>query len=171
MNELDFILSVGIPAVLVTIAIFTGRWIERAHLRSLAEREAAARDMTVTNLSRPPAGVSAQSAFLCVGSAVISVDYFRQMISRIRKFFGGRFDTVARVLDRGRREALLRMIEKARRGGATHVINVRLETSTIMRGEDESGGMSAEVVAYGTALRTAASTASPSTPPDTGSAP
>ena len=56
----------------------------------------------------------------------------------------------ASVIERGRREALLRMQESA--PGADLFINCRIETSTISNGEGKAVGC-AEVVAYATAIR------------------
>ena len=56
------------------------------------------------------------------------------------------------LLDRGRREAVLRMKDQARRAGAGSVFNVKLETVSIFKGRENSVG-SVEVLAYGTALR------------------
>ena len=53
------------------------------------------------------------------------------------------------LLDRARREAILRLKESC--SGATQVINLRIETSSISKGEGDSIG-SVEVLAYGTAL-------------------
>ena len=55
------------------------------------------------------------------------------------------------LLERGRREALLRMKEEARRLNATEIFNVKMETASISKGAGNSIG-SVEVYAYGTAL-------------------
>lgn len=58
------------------------------------------------------------------------------------------------LLERGRREALLRMKEDAIAWGAVQILNVHLETSSM---NDESsanaGTVALEVIAYGTAIR------------------
>ena len=56
-----------------------------------------------------------------------------------------------------RRLALVRMLQEAEHFGANAVCNVRFETSTINSGEarKKSGGV--ELIAYGTAFRTAGS--------------
>ena len=55
-------------------------------------------------------------------------------------------------MERGRREAILRMKEDARKAGYDAVINVRLETSRLA---DADGARTAgvEVIAYGTGLK------------------
>ena len=68
--------------------------------------------------------------------------------------WAGRIVVYESLLDRGRREALLRMKEQATAWGATQVINVRLETSNIGRSASGNSNMVAiEVMAYGTGIR------------------
>ncbi|MEM1369851.1 MAG: heavy metal-binding domain-containing protein [Cyanobacteria bacterium P01_H01_bin.15] len=56
------------------------------------------------------------------------------------------------MVDRGRREALLRMKAEAMEWGASQIVNVRFETSNI--GGQTGGGLAAvEIMAYGTAIR------------------
>lgn len=150
---IELILELGIPLLLLLLTFLTGMWVERSHRKSLAAREAASRDMVVTNLSRLPAGLRAQESFLCVGSVVMSVNYFQQFLVWLKKIFGGRLASVISAMDRGRREAVLRMIEEARARGAGYVLNVRLETGSIGGGESGRKGLCAEVIAYGTAVR------------------
>jgi uncharacterized protein YbjQ (UPF0145 family) len=88
-----------------------------------------------------------------VGSVVIAEDYFKRIAAGLRGLFGGRVTVYESLMDRGRREAVLRMKDEARRRGATMIFNVRFETSSLS--EDASGRsaiFSAEFIAYGTAL-------------------
>ena len=56
-------------------------------------------------------------------------------------------------MDRGRREAILRMKEAARARGAKSVFNVRFETASLSEAHAGARPMfSAEFIAYGTAL-------------------
>lgn len=57
------------------------------------------------------------------------------------------------LLDRGRREALLRMKEQAIEWGATQILNVRLETSSIWGAEGKQSVGNVEVIAYGTGIK------------------
>ena len=51
---------------------------------------------------------------LVTGECVISGDYFKNFVAGLKNLFGGRLTTFESVIDRGRREAILRMREKAR---------------------------------------------------------
>jgi len=107
----------------------------------------------VFNERREPADREFREAMLVVGSVVIAEDYFKRVAAGLRGFFGGHVAVYESLMDRGRREAMLRMKEAARRHGATMVLNVRFETSSLS--EESSGGspmFSAEFIAYGTAL-------------------
>jgi uncharacterized protein YbjQ (UPF0145 family) len=55
------------------------------------------------------------------------------------------------LVDRARREAILRMKEQAIERGAVVVTNVRIETSSISKGQGKAIG-SIEVLAYGTSV-------------------
>ena len=81
----------------------------------------------------------------------MSVDYFKRFLAALRNLFGGRVTSYESLLDRARRESLLRMKEKAAALGASMVFNVKYETASISKGAGNTIG-SIEVLAYGTAL-------------------
>ena len=130
-----------------------GRASERRHFRQLQEREAQLRDVLVFAERTPPPDREFREAALVVGSVVIAEDYFKRIAAALRGLVGGRVTVYESLMDRGRREAILRMKEEARRRGATLVFNVRFETSSL---SEDAGGrspmFSAEFIAYGTAL-------------------
>ena len=86
--------------------------------------------------------------FLVHGAVVVSADYFKTFIAGLRNLFGGRFRSYETLMERARREALLRLKADARRKGAKTVICVRFETTSISTG----WAPAMEVLAYGTAL-------------------
>ena len=85
------------------------------------------------------------------GNVVISIDFFKKFVSGLRNIVGGRMSSYETLIDRARREALLRMKEAAAAQGANYVFNVKMETSSISKGHKDSIG-SVEVLAYGTAI-------------------
>ena len=83
---------------------------------------------------------------------MVSSDYFKQFLSAWRLFFGGRLKSYETLLERARREAVLRMKAEAQAGNANAIFNVKLETSVIS--DQNSGGGAigtVEILAYGTA--------------------
>jgi uncharacterized protein YbjQ (UPF0145 family) len=93
------------------------------------------------------------SADLVQGSIVISVDYFKRFLAGLRAIFGGRIRSYEPLLDRARREALLRMTEDAVSRGFDAVVNVRLETARLASSRGNGKGTAGvEMLAFGTAL-------------------
>ena len=144
-------LNLWIPLALLVLGYGFGRLLERRHYRSIRAREQALRHVLALNTRRVPEGVVASGAQLVSGGVVISSDYFKTFVAGFRAFFGGRFRGYETLLERARREALLRLKEAAQAQGSTLVIGVRFESTTIAG----SSTPSVEVLAFGTALKTA----------------
>jgi uncharacterized protein YbjQ (UPF0145 family) len=142
------LIQLGIFVALVTVGFFAGSIVERRHYASIRARERAYADVLAFMVRFPPDRVSAQHAFLVHGTVVISSDYFKTFIAALRNLFGGRMRAYESLMERARREALLRLKAEARRRGAKLVVCVRFETTTIATG----WAPSMEVFAYGTAL-------------------
>lgn len=143
---------------LVGVGYFVGRKRERAHYQSIIDRELALVHLPSITSKLNLTNMNVTGCGLVTGIAVISPDYFKWVASQVKSFFGGRVSVYESLLDRARREAILRMKEDARRYGATQIINVRLETSSISGSKStnqNSGVQSVEVIAYGTAIRVA----------------
>lgn len=150
---MELLVQLGIFAALLLIGLVFGRLAESRHFRALQQREAELREVLVFNEKTPPADRQYRDAVLVVGSVVIAEDYFKRVAATLRSFFGGRMSVYESLMDRGRREAIVRMKAEARQRGATMIFNVRFETASLA--EDTSGQsplFSAEFIAYGTAL-------------------
>lgn len=136
---------------LLVVGVLAGRINERMHFRRLDQREGDLQDMLVNDCRRPPQGVIS-SLGLVTGEVVIGSDYFRTFVTRLRKLIGGELRGFESMMDRARREALVRMLEKARQRGANAVVNVRFETSNIGVMKKNHNAAMVELYAYGTAL-------------------
>ncbi|MFN2427175.1 MAG: YbjQ family protein [Candidatus Binatia bacterium] len=150
---MEWLIQVGFFAVLLAVGLIFGSRNEKRHYRRIEEQEALLRGILVFNERHLPPDMSIARGNLVVGSVVIGEDYFKRIAAALKGFFGGRLTVYESLMDRGRREAVIRMKEEARRLGATMVFNVRFETSSLS--EDTSGrraAFSAEFIAYGTAL-------------------
>jgi uncharacterized protein YbjQ (UPF0145 family) len=95
-------------------------------------------------------GEIAQSK-LVAGSVVISVDYFKRILAGLRAIVGGRIQSYETLLDRARREAVLRMKEQVR--STDMILNLRIETSSISKGRRQKSVGTVEALAYGTAIK------------------
>jgi uncharacterized protein YbjQ (UPF0145 family) len=148
--------ELAFPLLLLLGTYLIGSAVERAHYRDLRIREWRSRRLLTVNLRTPPKGWKITGAELVTGSVVISIDHFRRLLAGLRMLFGGRIPAYERLLDRARREAVLRMKEAAFERGCQAVINVRIETSKIASSRRNGEGTAgAEILAFGTALKLA----------------
>ena len=139
-----------ISLFLLVIGYFFGRHAEEKHYRHIEEREHVLLHFPCTNLKVPlQPERDVQRAELVSGNVVVSIDYFKQMLATLRGLVGGQVNAYETLVDRARREAVLRM--KATCLDADEIINLRLETSSISKGQQSQVG-SVEVLAYGTAI-------------------
>ena len=138
--------ELGFTALLLLIGVFFGTRAQKKHIANLTAREAALSHMVVTNLKTLPA--TGKPPILVTGSVVIAFDHFRRFIAGIVMLVGGRITMYEAMLDRARREALLRLLEQAHAAGSREVHNIRFEFSRV--GDTTKGG--AELLAYGTAV-------------------
>ncbi|ESQ08462.1 MAG: heavy metal-binding domain-containing protein [Thiohalocapsa sp. PB-PSB1] len=150
---LDLLLSFGLPLLLLVFAYLIGNLMELRHFRDLRAREQIAFGFPVLTFETLPADWKVHSSALVSGNVVVSIDYFKRVIAGLRGLVGGRIKTYEPLLDRARREAMLRMIESARANGYDAIINVRLATSRLAnaRGDGE-GTAGVEMLAFGTAI-------------------
>jgi len=152
---IELVLGIGAPTLMVIVALVTGSIVEHNHQKSLDEREARLR-LGVTNFE--PGEFPPGAVVLCSyvdGQAVIAADRFKMWLGNLLSIFGGELKTLTSVMARARREAILRMLERAEELGADQVWNVRIETSNIGRGDERRRQLTtmAEVHAYGTAIK------------------
>ena len=142
--------------VVLMVTYFIGSWLEKRHYADIREREHRLREFPAVTFKTIPATWRVESSQLAQGSVVVSVDYFKRFVAGLRGILGGRIKTYEPLLDRARREALLRMIEAAKSDGCDAVINVRLETSRLASSRQGGKGTAGvEILAYGTGLRLA----------------
>lgn len=136
---------------LLVLGYIFGQLAEKRHYKSIREREKKYLKLTTYSSHTLPKFKSEIQSDLVAGSVVISIDYFKKIAAGLRALFGGRVTAYENLLDRARREAILRMKEEALKKGASAVFNVKLETASIYKGKKNQIG-SVEVLAYGTAL-------------------
>ncbi|NQT53906.1 heavy metal-binding domain-containing protein [bacterium] len=141
-----------LPIALLILAWITGSTTEKRHFRRLAARERALKSMLVTDIKTFPGGaIPQQQAALVTGGAVIASDYLKSFFAHIRKIFGGELRSYLSLMERARREAILRMLEQAHRLGYNAVCNVRLNSADIGGMTGKKGAAMVECFASGTA--------------------
>jgi uncharacterized protein YbjQ (UPF0145 family) len=147
----QFPFQIVIILVLLLLGYFFGRYAERKHFESIIIREAELANVMVIASKHTTASDSNKQGMMVTGSVVISVDYFKRFSAMLRSIVGGRVTAYETLLDRARREAILRMKQEAKAMNADRIFNIKLETASISKNASGNIG-SVEVLAYGTAL-------------------
>ena len=132
---------IWLSLILIAVGFFTGRRNEKKHLADLARREAELRHIALIAAKHPPQDFT--GGRLVCGSVAL-----------LHNLIGGRIGVYESLLERARREALLRLKEKAAALGADTVCNVKIDTVTISPPTQQNkGGLvgTVEILAYGTA--------------------
>ena len=137
--------------VLLLVGYGFGRAAELRHFKSIQKREKSLQSLPVIATKIPDPTLHPRQTQLVGGNVVVSVDYFKRFIAGLRNLVGGRVTSYETLLDRARREAILRMKEQAQALGANLIFNVKFETASISKGRNNQIG-AIEVYAYGTAF-------------------
>ncbi len=139
----------GVPLTLLLLGYFIGKINERNHYKLIKQREKEWIKVPVITSKTYTGETPVERSKMVVGSVVVSVDYFKRLLMNLRRIFGGEVSSYSPLIDRGRREAILRMKESY--PGADMFLNCRLQTATISNGKKKTTGC-VEVIAYSTAL-------------------
>ena len=145
-------INIIVVVVLLALGYGFGSYREKQHFQSIFKREAEMKSIMLFDSRFSPDPDSETGGQLVHGNVVISVDYFKSFVANIRKLFGGRLRSYETLLDRGRREAVLRMKSNASAIGANTVFNIKFETASISKGASGNIG-SIEVLVYGSAIK------------------
>lgn len=150
--DIGQLIAFAVPVALLVLAWVTGTTVERRHFRSIAARERAASDVLVTDLRDfPQAGPGDPG--LVVAEVVLATDYLKSFLASLKKIVGGELRSYESVVERARREAVLRLVEEARRLGFDAVSNLRFATADIGGNAKRQGAAIVAVIASGTAYR------------------
>lgn len=149
-NLIPALTNLGVPLFLIILTLITGTMIEKRHYRSIDIREENLGHIPLLNGKKYPEDLAVAKSCFVSGSVVISYDYFKRFLASLRQIFGGEVKSYVSLLDRGRREAILRMKESC--PDTDLIINMRIDTSSISKGRRKRGLGTVEVFAYGTAV-------------------
>ncbi len=137
--------------ILLAVGYGAGTWAEKRHYASIEKREDELLELPIVTVRHGFEEQQISRGEIVYGNAVISVDYFKRMLAALRNFFGGTIRSYETLIDRARREAVLRMKESAPQGTFL-IVNVRIETSTIGKNSHKKSVSCVEAIAYGTAV-------------------
>lgn len=137
--------------LLFIVPIFTGQIIERNHFRKIRKREEALRGRILIHNRKTPVMRDVRRIQFVSGSVVIGADRFKTWLARWRQIVGGRMGSLEPVVERARREALLRAAEKAVSMGYSELGNIRYQFASLKRNDTRQKELLVSVMVYGTA--------------------
>ncbi|MEK5757257.1 YbjQ family protein [Acinetobacter variabilis] len=139
------IVQIVIFAILFSVGFGFGRYNERKHLQYLDEQE---QRLAYIRINNSRFNESTFPGHMISSNVVISHDYFKYAIANVQNMLGGRLTSYESVVERARREAIVRLKLEAEKMGADQIMGIRLSTTEL----GMQGGM-VEVFAYGTAIQ------------------
>lgn len=143
---MEDLIAWGFWIALFVSSYFIGTLKEKAHLKNIVGREKVLVSLPVLTMKCPEDRAVVKSE-LVIGNVVIAGDFFKQVVAGLASIFGMRISVAEAMMDRARREAILRMKEKA--VGADAILNVRVEGLKISERKKITG---IEAMACGTAV-------------------
>lgn len=138
------IIEIAFAILALAAGFLFGRRREKKHYEEIREREAKLLHIPIRADVVPEEG--SVDAKLVMGNVVIANDRYKAFLGSLQSFFGGRLTPFETLLDRGRREAIIRLKTQAQIWGAKEIVHVRVDSSMI----DNQG---VEVFASGTAIK------------------
>lgn len=139
--------------IALVITFTTGSIIEKNHFKKIKAREKALLKQPLVSFDKHSYSSKQpiKKIEMVTGEVVISGDYFKSFVSAFRNLIGGRMVSYESLMERARREAILRMREKAR--GANIIVNTKIESMMINNPNDAQNTLpQVAVIAYGTAI-------------------
>ena len=122
---------------------------EQKHYKSIIARENNYKDIAILS-DRDTKTMSLKWDWeLFSDCTVVAIDAFKKFIAFFIGIFGGRITSYESLLDRARRESVLRIKQQAKTQWYNAIINLRIETSSISKNTKQKIG-SVEALAYGT---------------------
>ncbi len=153
MGELIGIaIQLGIAVLLLGLGFTVGGITERRHFRRLNERELMYKGVLITTLKSSPYADAQTAGTMVTGECVIATDYFKSFVAKLKKIIGGELRIYLSLMDRARRESVIRLVESAQSQGFDAVCNVRFVSADVGGSTSErKGSTMVAIIASGTA--------------------
>ena len=150
----ELLLVLMIPLSVFLVGALWGRRVEKSHFAELNRREKLFADFPIYNWRKVPQEFEVSTSTFVSGAVVISEDAGKRLMARFRNVIGGNIKSYETLMNRGRREACLRMLEQAKASGANAVLNIRYDTADLTtQREKQAAPIGIEVLVFGTAVQ------------------
>ncbi len=146
---MDFLIFI----ILILLWLFFWKRAEKKHYASIVEREETYKNIVVLSDKDLKSLQHPQSEWmLIVEGTVVSIDAFKKLMASFVNIFGGRMKAYESLVDRARREAVLKVKQRAGNAGCNVIVNLRLETSSISK-STKNTVWAVEAIAYATGIK------------------
>lgn len=139
-----------IAGAFLGISYLIGNKIESNHIKDIIKREKKYMHLPYRSTGLKETFEN-QDGFLVYGSVVVTHDAFKNFVMGLINIVGGRVTVYESLLERARREALLRLKEKAVANGAKELVNFRMQSADVGYNKQNSGSI--EIFCYATAIK------------------
>lgn len=143
---MEELISWGIWISLFVFSYLIGTYKEKAHFKEIVKREKALVSLPALTIKYAEDRAVVKTK-LVMGNVAVAGDFFKRVVAQLASLFGMRISVAESMMDRARREAILRMKDQA--AGADAILNVRVESLKIGDRKKITG---IEVMAFGTAV-------------------
>lgn len=143
---MEELISWGIWISLFVFSYLIGTYKEKAHFKEIVKREKALVSLPALTMKYAEDRAVVKTK-LVMGNVAVAGDFFKRVVAQLASLFGMRISVAESMMDRARREAILRMKDQAT--GADAILNVRVESLKIGDRKKITG---IEVMAFGTAV-------------------
>ena len=177
-DVISLVVSLAVFGVMLLIGLLVGGTTERRHFQNLAEREARinlrrwtqSRKFVNPIISTGPPELTQQlqahraemsasapspgglrPASIVMSEVTVASDYLKTFTAKLRNLVGGEVRSFETLMERARREAILRLVEQAEQAGYNALCNVRLNTVDIGGNINKKGAAMVSIVASATA--------------------
>jgi uncharacterized protein YbjQ (UPF0145 family) len=159
MEEIiGLVIQIGVVIVLLGLGFGVGRFTEKRHFKRLIAREIEYKGVLLTTMSKLPLADEYSAGTMVTGECVIATDYFKSFVAKLKKIIGGELRTYLSLMDRARRESILRLIESAQEQGFDAICNIRFVSADVGGSTtNRKGSAMVAIIASGTAYNRAKS--------------
>jgi len=147
---MDFLIFI----IVILLGLFFGKHIEKKHYTSIIEREEKYKDIVVLSDkdTRDMKNIGDNDSLLITEGTVVSIDAFKKLMAAFVNIFGWRVKAYESLVDRARREAILKVKEAAYENDYNALVNLRIETSSITKNAKQRVG-AVEALAYASGIK------------------
>lgn len=144
-------LDLIILIILLWLWYFFGHRAEKNHYKRIIEKEKELIDIVVLTKTDVK-NLNAETWEIVYWTIVVSIDYFKKFISSFVKIFWWRINAYESLLDRARRDTLVKVKQQAKDAWCNAIANLKIETSSISKWQKWQIG-SVEILSYATAVK------------------